>query len=98
MTMKGILYKRGVNGCGVRIFGFHTPMHKRFETACAVHDCGYDLGGDGRRRAYVDRVFLRDMTGLCRNDWHMAAAICYYVSVRLMGWLFFNYKNDKGAS
>ena len=40
MTMKGILYKRGVNGCGVRIFGFHTPMHKRFETACAVHDCG----------------------------------------------------------
>ena len=38
--MKGILYKRGVNGCSVRIFGFHTPMHKRFETACAVHDGG----------------------------------------------------------
>lgn len=93
--LKGLLYRQGINGCGVKIFGLHTPLHKRFQNACAVHDCGYDLGGDGQRRAYVDRVFMRDLVGLCRHDGHVLVAMVYYLSVRLLGWLFFNYNDRK---
>ena len=45
MKLKGLFYKKGVNGCGIELFGFHTPYYKLFENACIIHDLGYDDGG-----------------------------------------------------
>ena len=51
MKIKGIFYKPGVNGLGVR--GFHRlPYRKLFDEAARHHDWMYDLGGDsGDRKA-----------------------------------------------
>ena len=93
MKLKGLLYRRGINGCGVKIFHIRTPYHERFKAACEVHDAAYDAGGDGAARQFVDIAFLERMLMLCDNSKLVFVSICYYVAVRALGWLFFNYKD-----
>jgi len=91
MRLKGLLYRKGVNGCGVKIFRIRMPYHERFKAACEVHDACYDTGGDEGVRRIVDIFSLKRMITECDNSLHVFVAVCYYVAVRVFGWLFFKY-------
>lgn len=91
MKIKGIFWKPGVNGLGVR--GFHRlPYRKRFDEAARRHDWMYDLGGGGGNRAAADVTFHHDCARACENTIQVTASVVYFYAVRLLGWLFFNYK------
>ena len=92
MKLKGLFYKKGVNGCGIKLFGFHTPYHKLFENACIIHDLGYDDGGNESRRFFVDKFFFAGMISEANTGFSCFVATVYFLSVRFFGWLFFNYK------
>lgn len=94
MRLRGILWRAGVNGCGV--FGVKPPFFDKFQACCELHDAMYDLGGDGKARFRADKRLLVDMVERSTGSWLMAWCFVYYLSVRMFGWLFFNYK--EGAS
>ena len=52
----------------------------------------YDLGGDGKTRFKADKRLLVDMVERSTGSWLMLWCFVYYLSVRMFGWLFFNYK------
>ena len=90
MRLKGILWRAGVNGCGV--FGIKPPFFDKFQACCELHDAMYDLGGDGKARFKADKRLLMDMVERSTGSWLMLWCFVYYLSVRMFGWLFFNYK------
>ncbi|KGF35337.1 hypothetical protein HMPREF2137_04910 [Hoylesella buccalis DNF00853] len=55
----------------------------------------YDSGGDGKDRFKSDKRLRVDMVERSTGSWLMAWCFVYCLSVRMFGWLFFNYK---GAS
>lgn len=90
MSLKGILWKPGINGLGV--LGFHKlPYRNRFDRAAREHDRCYDIGEDRFDRFYFDVNFLRDCLFACDNDIQCFMAVVYFVFVRLFGWAFFRY-------
>lgn len=92
MELKGILWKPGINGCGVTRLS--VPFGKLFRPACELHDAMYDLGGTEESRYKVDKKFLAKMVELSENNIHICWAFTYFLIVRLCGWLFFNYKKE----
>ncbi len=88
--LKGILWRAGVNGCGV--FGIKPPFFDKFQACCELHDAMYDLGGDGKERFKADKRLLVDMVERSTGSWLMTWCFIYYLSVRMFGWLFFNYQ------
>lgn len=89
-NLKGILWRVGVNGCGV--FGIKPPLWRKYQACCELHDAMYDLGGDGKERFRSDKRLLMDMVERSTGSWLMMWCFVYYLSVRMFGWLFFNYK------
>lgn len=88
--LRGLLWKPGVNGLGVR--GFHClPYHKRFEEAANNHDTEYDEKGGWRDRREYDIIFLQAMLEKCVNTLQVSVAVIYFYVVRLFGWLFYRY-------
>lgn len=89
-SLKGCLWKPGVNGLGV--FGFHSlPYRRLFDEAARLHDAHYDLMGDGHSRLTADRLFLIDMARASDKGIQVSFAIIYYIFVRLIGWAFYRY-------
>ena len=91
-NLKGALWRAGVNGCGV--FGIKPPFFDKFQACCELHDAMYDLGGDGKARFKADKRLLVDMVERSTGSWLMLWCFVYYLSVRMFGWLFFNYKEE----
>lgn len=89
--LRGLLWKPGVNGLGVR--GMHClPYRKRFAEAANNHDLEYDERGGWRDRREYDIIFLQAMLEKCENTLQVSVAVAYYYAVRVFGWLFYNYK------
>ncbi len=89
--LRGLLWKPGVNGLGVR--GLHClPYRKRFAEAANNHDAEYDEKGGWRDRREYDIIFLQAMLEKCENTLQVSVAVAYYYAVRVFGWLFYNYK------
>lgn len=89
--LRGIMWKPGVNGLGVR--GLHClPYRKRFAEAANNHDLEYDEKGGWRDRREYDIIFLQAMLEKCENTLQVSVAVAYYYAVRVFGWLFYNYK------
>lgn len=97
MSLKGILWKPGINGLGVGDNHPRLPYSKRFDSAARHHDYNYDLGGTGYERYRADVIFYFEMRNVCTTFTQKAFAWFYYVAVRLVGWLFFNYKKEGGV-
>lgn len=96
MNLKGILWRAGVNGCGV--YGVKPPFFDKFQACCELHDAMYDLGCDGKARFRADKRLLMDMVEKSTGSWLMLWCFVYYLSVRMFGWLFFNYKASPDPS
>lgn len=89
--LRGLLWKPGVNGLGVR--GLHClPYRKRFAEAANNHDLEYDEKGGWRDRREYDIIFLQSMLEVSETTLQVSVAVIYFYAVRLFGWLFFNYK------
>ena len=93
MRLKGILWRAGVNGCGV--FGIKPPLWRKYQACCELHDALYDLGGDGKARFKADRKLLEGMLAKSDKARYVLWTVGYYYAVRAFGWLFFNYKDKK---
>lgn len=92
------------NGCGCQsgLLRFVKPPYaKKFYVPCCMHDDDYEHGGGKAERLMSDRdLFLRMMRIVYENEispwrvtWFTLVALLYYVSVRVFGWRFFNFKN-----
>lgn len=95
--LEGIFWKPGINGLGVAAFGKLNnllPYRYRFDDAARWHDCNYDRGGNSADRKQADVVFLHSMFAVCVNPLQYTMATVYYFAVRLLGGLFYNYKED----
>lgn len=91
------------NGCGCEtglLKYIKPPYAKIFYAACCIHDDDYDVGGSKADRAEADAALFRNMliiiTKSNYNVWksyHLATiALVYYISVRIFGKQYFNYK------
>lgn len=91
------------NGCGCEngILRFvKPPMAKYFYTACCIHDDDYDRGGGAAERKEADKGLFSDMLHLIQQresdprkvTLYVGIAFLYYLSVRLFGRFYFNYK------
>ena len=90
MKIKGIFYKPGINGLGVR--GFHRlPYRKRFDKAARKHDECYDTRGDRESRKAYDLLFLCSCLSVSDTALQCMVAYVYYALVRLFGWAFYRY-------
>ena len=88
--LRGILWKPGVNGLGVR--GLHfLPYRKRFEDAANNHDVEYDEKGCWRDRREFDIIFLQAMIEKCETTLQVSVSVVYFYAVRVFGWLFYRY-------
>lgn len=90
MRLRGILWKEGVNGLGVR--GFHClPCRQRFDDAARLHDEAYDRRGGWEDRRFADINFLCRCVRRSATTWQVTLAVLYFYAVRLFGWLFYRY-------
>ena len=89
-------------GCQSGILRFVKPPYaKKFYVPCCMHDDDYERGGGKAERLMSDRdLFLRMMRIVNKNEispwrvtWFTLVPLLYYVSVRVFGWRFFNFKN-----
>lgn len=94
IDIRGVLWKPGINGLGVRGCSRLLPYRHRFNAAACEHDANYDEKGKAKDRRIYDIHFLRCMTKACQTDLQVFFAIVYYVIVRLFGWLFYRYNRD----
>ncbi len=91
IRIKGFLWRAGVNGCGV--LGVKPPFWRKYRDCCALHDALYDDGGCSTERFRADKRLLCDMLARSHSAWMVMWCIVYYITVRAIGWMFFNYKN-----
>lgn len=91
------------NGCGCEkgiLKYIKPPYSKLFYAACCVHDDDYDKGGDKKSRHQADtRLYYNMLKTITKQDccvWKGAVltmvALVYYISVRIFGRAYFNYK------
>lgn len=93
-SLKGILWKEGINGLGVSLCGMPPiplPYCERFDLAARSHDADYDKGCDGKDRKKADYDFLVGMVEDCDNVLQVMFAVFYFIMVRLFGSLFFKH-------
>lgn len=95
MTLRGILWHKGINGLGVgpKWLRYCLPYHRRFDVSARYHDSLYDKGGNDNDRAQADRIFFEHMLKCCINGRMLLCAVAYYKMVRWFGWAFFRYNN-----
>ena len=90
------------NGCGCEsgvLKYIKPPYAKYFDLPCREHDDAYDMGGNEKMRQRADKWLFRGCFGTVyekeTNPWKMVwlslIALFYYTSVRLFGFMFFNY-------
>lgn len=95
----------GSKGCGCTtglLSKIRPPEADTFYVACCIHDDDYDRGGTKQERKEADEALLfhclRTVTSKVRKPRELARLImvswCYYWSVRLMGWHYFNYNSE----
>lgn len=91
------------NGCGCEtglLKYIKPPYSKLFYAACCVHDNDYDAGGNKTNRLQADTKLFRNMLKTTLNKqysvwktYHLITmALMYYISVRIFGKQYFNYK------
>lgn len=94
------------NGCGCSkgVLRFIKPPYaKKFVLPCELHDNDYDIGGDGEKRREADKILFLRMLKVSQKDcsnpyaltWFTLIALLYYVSVRIFGRFYFNYKKQE---
>lgn len=93
------------NGCGCQkgVLRFVKPPYaKKFALPCEIHDDDYDIGGDGEMRRKADLSLFLRMLKVSRNNrnpyaitWFTLIALLYYMSVRIFGRFYFNYKKQE---
>lgn len=98
--------KKGINGCGCStglLKYFKPPYARFFESCCNAHDTFYDAGGSGADRRHADLWLYQHMASQSilqlnpmRATWMVLISMLYYVSVRALGWRYFNYLKDTG--
>lgn len=93
-TLRGIFWRPGVNGLGIRGWNRLLPCRERFDAAARRHDEGYDRKGGARERRFADINFLYNCLRRCDADRHVAVAVAYYLAVRALGWLFYRYGRE----
>lgn len=95
--------KSGVNGCGCGsgiLKYFKPPYARYFINCCNSHDAAYDIGGTEENRKHADVWLFWRMVGNIniryfspfKATWLVLISLLYYISVRLFGRKFFNYK------
>lgn len=97
MRIKGVFWREGVNGLGVRlplVGVLPLPYRKRFDWAARRHDEDYDFGGDGWWRRRADINFLWRMVAASETDLQVAVAVVYFAVVRGLGWMFYRYLRE----
>lgn len=91
--LRGLLWKPGVNGLGVRGF-HHLPYKKRFDQAARRHDRLYDMKGGASDREFADIEFFYLCLKSCSTTFQAIIASIYFVFVRCLGWLFYRYDRE----
>jgi hypothetical protein len=88
-------------GCQTGIFKWLKPPYaKKFYVPCVMHDDDYDKGGTEKERKAADitlyfnilRLIVREPTNPLEKTWMFLIALFYYMSVRVFGRFYFNYK------
>lgn len=96
---------KGVNGCGCGsglLKYFKPPHHEFFKTVCNIHDTAYDVGGNEEDRKKADVWLFRNMIkkiitsdfSPLKISYFVFIALTYYISVRMFGKKYFNYKEQ----
>ena len=91
------------NGCGCEsgiLKYIKPPCSKLFYAACCIHDDDYDIGGDEKSRKCADsRLYHNMLKIISKSDFSVwkstiltIIALIYYMSVRIFGKTYFNYK------
>jgi hypothetical protein len=87
------------NGCGGKGSKIRPPYGKFFEASCNKHDIGYGVGGDEAKRFECDGKFfimiIKDtfkIKGWFKRVYFQVWAFVYFISVRIFGKKYFNYK------
>lgn len=91
------------NGCGCSkgiLKYFRPPYAQTFYVPCCMHDDDYDNGGNSQDRKNADRRLFKRMIKLSLKQysnpwkiiWFMLISILYYISIRIFGKFYFNYK------
>ena len=97
MKLRGIFWKPGENGLGVR--GLHClPYRQRFDAASRKHDAEYDEQGGWNDRREYDIIFLQSMLEVSETTLQVSVAVVYYYAVRAFGWMFYRYDKDEAVS
>ena len=70
MILKGLFWKPGINGLGVKIFKYtpKLPYSKLFDNAAKMHDEMYNLQGSENSRFIKDKYFLLLCLCVCKNQ------------------------------
>lgn len=93
------------NGCGCEkglLKYLKPPYAKDFYVPCCMHDDDYDRGGSEAERKEADKnLFLRMLKLVLSKTgnpwkivWFVMIALLYYVSIRIFGRFYFNYKKN----
>lgn len=90
-------------GCGCQkgvLKYIKSPYAKKFYTPCVMHDDEYDWGGSSDDRYNADVGLFLNMMKVVQKEhrnpfavvWFTLIALLYFLSVRLFGCFYFNYK------
>lgn len=90
-------------GCGCQtgwLKYIKPPYAKKFYTPCVMHDDDYERGGTSEDRYEADvhlfynmlKVIGREHSNLLAVVWFAFIAYLYFMSVRLFGNFYFNYR------
>ena len=95
-----------VNGCGAcsGIMKYiPVPHGKFFKEECTEHDARYNIVGGNEERKEADSILYNSMVihsieyfgdRVGSQFWFICLAFLYYVSVRVFGRFYFNYKKQ----
>lgn len=88
-------------GCQTGLLKYIKPPYaKKFYTPCVMHDDDYERGGTSEDRYEADvqlfynmmKVIGREHSNLLVVVWFAFIAYLYFMSVRLFGNFYFNYR------
>lgn len=91
------------NGCGCErgiLRYIKPPYAQRYYVPCVIHDDAYERGGGRAERKEADIDLFNNMqrvSSTCSRKpftlaWFTLIALLYYVSIRIFGRFYFNYK------
>lgn len=88
-------------GCQTGIFKWLKPPYaEKFHAACVMHDDDYDRGGSAQDRKEYDTALYwhiltiasKEHPSALKMKWFTFIAFIYYISVRIFGKFYFNYR------